>query len=84
MVAHADQAGPQLVLLGIATQLRQRGRLVERSGQRQLTLQTDGRRYRLVDQLIAAAQAQGLEHRLLLAGIRPEVAPQEGVRLLKL
>ncbi len=84
VVAHADQAGPELILLRITTQLGQRGLLVQRRRQVQLGLQADRRRHGLLDQLFAAAQAQGVEHGLLLALIRAEVTAQEGIGLLEL
>ncbi len=84
VVTHADQAGPELILLRIPTQLGQRGLLVQRRRQVQLGLQADRRRHGLLDQLFAAAQAQGVEHGLLFALIRAEVTAQEGIGLLEL
>ena len=84
VVAHADQAGPELILLRIATQLGQRSLLVQRRWQIQLVLQADRRRHGLLDQLFATGQAQGVEHGLLFGLIRTEVAAQEGIGLLEL
>lgn len=79
VITHADQAGPDLVLLGITAQLGQGGLLVQRRRQVQRTVETDARRHRLFDQLDPAAQAQAVEHRLLLGGVGPEVTPQKGI-----
>ena len=70
VVAHADQAGPELVLLGIALELGQRRLFIQRGRQIQLTLQADRRRHGLLDQLLAAGQPQRVEHGLLFALIR--------------
>ena len=79
VVAHADQAGPDLVLLGVATQLGQRGFFVEGGRQVERPVQADSRRHRLLDQLHSTAEAEAVEHRLLLGGIGPEVAAKKGI-----
>ncbi|MNQ45934.1 hypothetical protein D3C85_597330 [compost metagenome] len=79
VVAHADQAGPDLVLLGITAQLGQRGLFIECRGQVQRPVEADARRHRLLDQFDPTAQAEAVEHRLLLGGIGPEVAAQKGI-----
>ncbi len=84
VVAHADQAGPELVLLGIALELGQRRLFIQRGRQIQLTLQADRRRHGLLDQLLAAGQPQRVEHGLLFALIRAEVTAQKGIGLLEL
>ena len=84
VVAHADQAGPQLVLLGIATQFGQGGFLVQRGRQVQRAVQANRRRHGLLDQLGTAAQAQGLKHGLLLRRIGAEVTAQKRSGLLQL
>ncbi len=84
VVAHADQAGPELVLLGIALELGQRRLFIQRGRQIQLALQADRRRHGLLDQLLAAGQPQRVEHGLLFALIRAEVTAQKGIGLLEL
>ena len=84
VVAHADQAGPQLILRGITAELGQCGLLVQRGRQGQRRLQVNGGRYGLSDQGGTAVQPQALQHGLLLGGIRPQVALQEGIGLLQL
>jgi hypothetical protein len=79
VIPHADQAGPDLVLFGVAAQFGQCGYLIEGRRQVQRSVEADSRRHRLLDQLDAAAKAQAVEHRLLLGGIGPEVAAQEGI-----
>ncbi|MNZ36293.1 hypothetical protein D3C78_537090 [compost metagenome] len=69
VVAHADQAGPDLVLLGIPTQPGQGGLFIEGRGQVQRPVEADARRHGLLDQFDPAAQAKAVEHRLLLGGI---------------
>ena len=84
VVAHADQAGPHLILLGVAFELGQRGVLVERGRQLQRPIEADGRRHSLLDQFRSAGHAERFEHSLLLPGIRAKVAPQEDIRVLQL
>ncbi|MNF64109.1 hypothetical protein D3C84_458320 [compost metagenome] len=84
VVTHADQAGPQLVLLGIAAQPRQRAPLVQRRRQVQGPIEADRRRHRLHDQLVEGGEAQGLEHGLLFDLVRAQVATEEGIWLLEL
>ncbi|MNP25546.1 hypothetical protein D3C76_1183590 [compost metagenome] len=79
VIAHADQAGPDLVLLSVTAQLGQCGFFVEGWRQVEWSVQADSRRYRLLDQLDPAAEAEAVEHRLLLGGIRPEVAAKKGI-----
>ncbi|MNF03055.1 hypothetical protein D3C80_2023060 [compost metagenome] len=81
MVAHADEAGPDLVLLGVAAQFGQRGLFIEGGRQVERPVQPDSRRHRLLDQFDPAAEAEAVEHRLLLGGIRPEMAAQKGIRV---
>ncbi|MCY1437342.1 hypothetical protein D9M71_534990 [compost metagenome] len=84
MVAGADQAGPDLVLLCVALQLGQRGLFVEGGGQIQRTVQQDRRRHGLDYQLIEAGDAEGFQHRLLFGLVGAEVAAEEGVGLVQL
>ncbi|MNP13039.1 hypothetical protein D3C76_1053040 [compost metagenome] len=84
VVAGADQAGPELVLLRIPLQLGQRGLLVERGGQVQRAVQADRRRDGLDDQLITAGDAERFEHLALLGLVGAEVAAEEGVGLVQL
>ncbi|MCY1505208.1 hypothetical protein D9M68_394050 [compost metagenome] len=84
VVTHADQAGPQLVLLGIAAQPGQGAAFVQRRGQVQGPIEADRRRHRLHEQLVAAGKAQGLEHGLLFDLVRTQVATEEGIWLLEL
>jgi hypothetical protein len=84
VITHADQTGPELVLLGIAAQPCQCALLVQRRWQCQLPLKADRRRYGLFDQLLTAGQAQRVEHGLLFSRIGTEMATQKGVRLLEL
>jgi hypothetical protein len=79
VVAHADQAGPHLVLLGITAQFGQRGFFVESGWQVERPVQTDSWRHGLLDQLDPAAKSEAVEHRLLLGGIGPEVAAKKGI-----
>ena len=69
VVAHADQAGPDLVLLGVATQFGQRGFFVEGGWQVKRPVQANSRRHCLLDQFDSAADTETVEHRLLLGGI---------------
>ncbi|MCY1417733.1 hypothetical protein D9M71_332740 [compost metagenome] len=84
VIAHADQAGPHLVLLGIAPELVQGSLFIQGGGQVQRTVQTNARRHGLLDQLAAGAQAEGLEHYLLLCGIGAQVATQERIGVVQL
>ncbi|MCY1296918.1 hypothetical protein D9M70_463340 [compost metagenome] len=84
VVAHADQAGPQLVLLGVAAQPGQGLLLVQRRRQIEGPIKKDCRRYSLHDQLIEAVEAHGLEHGPLLCLVRSQVAAEEGIGLLEL
>ncbi|MNZ92347.1 hypothetical protein D3C78_1113700 [compost metagenome] len=79
MVAHANQAGPDLVLIGIAAQFCQRGLFIQRWRQIQFAIQENPRRYGLLDQLDPAAKPQAVEHRLLFGGVRPKVASQKDI-----
>ncbi|MNS94486.1 hypothetical protein D3C72_1287060 [compost metagenome] len=79
VVAHADQAGPDLVLLGITAQLGQRRFFVQCRRQIERPVQANARWHRLLDQFNPTAQTQAVEHRLLLGGIRPEVAAKKGI-----
>ncbi len=81
MVSHADQAGPDLVLLGVAPQLGQRGFFVEGRRQVQWPVEAYSRRHRLLDQFDPAAKTKAVEHRLLLGGIGAQVAAQESIRV---
>jgi len=83
-VAHADQAGPYLVLRSITREFGQGRLLVECRWQVEGALQADAWRNGLLDQLGAARHAQCIEHGLLLGGIRAQVATQERVELLQL
>jgi hypothetical protein len=84
VVAGADQAGPQLVLLRIAPELLQGALLVQRRRQLQRAVQADGRRHRLYDQVVEAGDAQGLEHAPSLRLVGAEMAAQEGIGLVQL
>ncbi|MNI40033.1 hypothetical protein D3C73_942320 [compost metagenome] len=79
VIAHADQAGPDLVLLGVTAQLGQRGFFVKGRRQVERPVEENARRHGLLDQLDATAQAKAVEHRLLLGSIRAEVTAQESI-----
>lgn len=84
VVPHADQAGPHLVLLGVTAQFCQGGLFIKRRGQFQRAVQANARRDGLLDQFTATAQAQGLQHRLLLGRIRAKMTTQERVGIVQL
>ncbi|MNH16119.1 hypothetical protein D3C79_757490 [compost metagenome] len=71
VVAHADQAGADLVLLGVSGQLGQRGLFVQGRRQVEGAVEANPGRDGLFDQLAAAGNAQRVEHGLLLRGIGP-------------
>lgn len=79
VIAHADQAGPELILLGIAAQFCQRRRFVEGRRQIQRTVEANPRRHGLLDQFDPTAEAEAVEHRLLLSGIRAKVTAGKGI-----
>ncbi|MNG98837.1 hypothetical protein D3C79_579930 [compost metagenome] len=84
VVAHADQAGPDLVLPGVTGELGQGGLFVQCRRQVEGAIEADVWWYGLLDQLTAAGDTQRIEHGLLLRGIRAQVATQEWVELLQL
>ncbi|MNO54273.1 hypothetical protein D3C76_447390 [compost metagenome] len=84
VVAHADEAGPDLILLGVTGELGQGGLFVQRRWQVEGAIEADVWRYGLLDQLVAAGDTQHVEHGLLLCGIGAQVATQERVELLQL
>ncbi|MNL48515.1 hypothetical protein D3C87_1713810 [compost metagenome] len=79
VIAHADQAGPDLILLGIAAQLGQCRFFVQCRWQIERLVQANSRRHGLFDQFDPAAKTEAVEHRLLLGGIRPKVTAEKGI-----
>jgi hypothetical protein len=76
VVAHADQAGPDLVLLGIPTQLAS-GLFIECRGRSSARLSGCPAAPFARSPDLTAAEA--VEHRLLLGGIGSEVTAQKGI-----
>ena len=79
VVAHADQAGPDLILLGVATQPGQRRLLIQRWRQIQCAIKANAWGHGLLDQFTSATKAEAVEHGLLLGGVGTEMAAQEGL-----
>lgn len=84
VVAHADEAGPDLVLFGVTGELGQGGLLVQCRWEVEGAIEADVWRNGLLDQLVAAGDTQRVEHGLLLCGIGAQVATQKRVELLQL
>ena len=82
-VAHADERAQQLVLPGLARELRERLLLADRERQREGALQPDRRGHRLRHQLVERAEPQLLQHRPDLGLVRADVAVLEVGRRLQ-
>lgn len=79
VVAHPNQAGPDLILFSITAQFGQGAQLVQGRRQVQRPIQANAWRYCLLDQLDPATKPETVEHGLLFGGVWPQVAAQEGI-----
>ena len=77
-IALADQRGKHLVLRSQPSHMRQRFDLAKRRAEIERRLLPDRRRQRFSHQRLEVFGADGLQHRLDVAGRGPDVAPRKG------
>src|SRR5690606_9375843 len=82
-VAHAEAGGELLIASGNGPEAGQYLGLAARAGKWQWGIPTDACGHRLIDEFINRREPQGLQHALLLVGIRADVPSDEGILLLQ-